>query len=105
MWWTFSTFISQNYVINLTKLSVSIILEIIWISYIIRPFQLLTVAEKGIPSNIKFSSNSIVLYFLPKISLSLVHSALKVKNMTYRAFKLFHNHTETPSMWEYTNEK
>lgn len=91
--------------INLIELSVSIILEIIWISYIIRPFQLLTVAEKGIPSNIKFSSNSIVLYFLPKISLSLVHSALKVKNMTYRAFKLFHNHTETPPMWEYTNEK
>lgn len=53
----------------------------------------------------KFSSSSIVLYFLPKISLSLVHSALKVKNMTYRAFKLFHDHTETPLMWEYTNEK
>lgn len=91
--------------INLIELSVSIILEIIWISYIIRPFQLLTIAEKWIPSNIKFSSSSIALYFLPKISLSLVHSALKVKNMTYRAFKLFHNHTETPPMWEYTNEK
>lgn len=91
--------------INLTELSVSIILEIIWVSYIIRPFQLPTVAEKGIPPNIKFSSSSIVLYFLPKISLSLARSALKVKNMTYRAFKLFQNHTETPPMWEYTNEK
>lgn len=57
--------------INLTELSVSIILEIIWVSYIIRPFQLLTVVEKGIPSNIKFSSSSIVLYFLPKMNLSL----------------------------------
>lgn len=91
--------------INLIELSVSIILEIIWISYIIRPFQLLTITEKWIPWNIKFSSSSIALYFLPKITLSLVHSALKVKNITYRAFKLFHNHTETPPMWEYTNEK